>query len=146
MFYKKQNYISQQNVSVDFRRSDAWALKSHSEFDIITSNGLNIYEHDHVRVTDLYKVFYTALKPGGILITSFLTPPPTVSAESSWKNFNVFDLTKQKALFVDIIGVNWQAFRTETQTREQLELAGFKDITFIYDSQGMFPTVIAKKS
>jgi hypothetical protein len=33
------------------------------------------------------------------------------------------------------------------QTKEQLEKAGFKDIKFIYDSQGMFPTVvIARKS
>ena len=41
--------------------------------------------------------------------------------------------------------IGWQKFRTESQTREQLKEAGFRVLEVIYDSQGMFPTVIAAK-
>jgi len=34
---------------------------------------------------------------------------------------------------------------SEAQTRSQLEKAGFKTIKFIYDSQAMFPTIIARR-
>ncbi len=76
-------------------------------YDIITSNGLNIYQPNDEKLIDLYKKFYQALKPGGILITSFLTPPPSISTESTWKNFDLSDALKQKVLFSDIIQVNW---------------------------------------
>ena len=114
-------------------------------YDIITSNGLNIYQPNDEKVIDLYKKFYQALKPGGILITSFLTPPPSISTESTWKNFDLSDALKQKVLFSDIIQVNWQTFRTEAQTRLQLAKAGFKTIEFINDSCSIFPTVTAIK-
>ena len=47
---------------------------------------------------------------------------------------------------MDIIQAAWQAFRTEKQTRHQLETAGFSIVEVIYDSQGMFPTIVAKKN
>ena len=83
-----------------------------------------------------------------MLVTSFLTPPPTLSEDSPWRNYDPLEALKQNTLFSEVIGVQWQAFRTEGQTRAQLEQAGFTpdNIQFRYDSQGMFPTVIAKKS
>ena len=54
-------------------------------------------------------------------------------------------MAKQRALFAEIIQVKWNTFRSEALTRSQLETAGFSDLEFIYDSQGMFPTVVAKK-
>lgn len=136
----------QLNISeAEFIQSDAWKIQDREEFDVITSNGLNIYEYDDNKVIDLYKRFYQALKPQRILITSFLTPPPSLSKESSWKNVSPHDALKQKVIFSDIIGVTWQAFRTENKTCQQLEEAGFKVIEVIYDSQGIFPTVVAKK-
>jgi hypothetical protein len=69
-----------------------------------------------------------------------------MSADSTWKNFDMPDVIKQKAILVDIVQVMWQqAFRTESQTRQQLESAGFEVLEVIYDSQGMFPTVAARK-
>ncbi len=130
---------------VSFIRKNAWHLECNNEYDLITSNGLNIYEPDDQKVIGLYQQFYHALKPGGVLITSFLTPSPQASSESSWVNYNAKDVLKQKAIFTDIIEVNWQVFRTEHQTHEQLEAAGFCVYDIIYDSQGMFPTVVAKK-
>jgi SAM-dependent methyltransferase len=129
----------------EFSVEDAWKLKAENAFDILTSNGLNIYEKDDAKVTELYSCFANALKPGGVLITSFLTPPPVISKESTWRDFNPADLAKQKALFVDIIQAGWQCFRTETETREQLEKAGLKVLEVIYDKRGMFPTVVAQK-
>lgn len=130
---------------VDSLKKDAWDMGVNNEYDLLTSNGLNIYEKDDKRVIELYKSFWKALKPGGVLITSFLTPPPALSKESPWKEVNTQDAVKQKAIFSDIIQTGWQSFRTEVTTKQQLEQAGFRDIEFIYDRQHMFPTVIAKK-
>ncbi len=141
----KTKALKNQNTNINFYTKDAWNLSKNNEYDIITSNGLNIYEPDDQKVIKLYREFYNALKPNGILITSFLTPPPALSKESTWKNIKQEDAIKQKAIFSDIIGVSWQAFRTEEQTKLQLKTAGFSDIKFIYDSQGMFPTVLAYK-
>lgn len=141
----QSNCESLENVSASFHQRDAWDLRINDQFDFITSNGLNIYESDDDRVTDLYRNFYQSLKPNGTLITSFLTPPPGFTQQSTWKNVESADVIKQKTIFVDIIGVNWQAFRCEDQTRQQLEDAGFTHVNFLYDSQGMFPTVTAKK-
>ena len=142
----KKNATTKYNLTnVDFIKIDAWKLGAVEEYDIITSNGLNIYQPNDEKVIDLYKKFYQALKPGGILITSFLTPPPSISTESTWKNFDLSDALKQKVLFSDIIQVNWQTFRTEAQTRLQLAKAGFKTIEFINDSCSIFPTVTAIK-
>ena len=48
-------------------------------------------------------------------------------------------------MFADIIKAKWQNALTENQMRHQLEQAGFNQIEILYDSQGMFPTVIAKR-
>ncbi|MBM4827832.1 MULTISPECIES: SAM-dependent methyltransferase [Actinomycetes] len=59
-----------------FRHEDAWNLTAEAEFDLVVSNGLNMYESDPARLTDLYRAFHKALRPGGRLLISFLTPPP----------------------------------------------------------------------
>lgn len=144
--------LAQQNADLHnlqdvaaFSQQDAWSLEETSIFDLITSNGLNIYEKDDERVINLYKEFWKALKQDGILVTSFLTPPPTLSEESTWHGLIQEDLLKQKALFGDIIQAGWQSFRTEHQTRRQLGQAGFEVLEVIYDDCGCFPTIIAKK-
>lgn len=142
----KENAKNHNIPHADFIQNGAWTLNLEEEFDIMVSNGLNIYEYDDEKVTALYTQFYTALKPGGILITSFLTPPPTLHKDSPWKNLDPSDARKQKAIFTDIIGVSWQAFRTEETTRAQLKKAGFHTLDVIYDTQGIFPTIVAQKS
>nr|WP_197422119.1 class I SAM-dependent methyltransferase [Massilia sp. H27-R4] len=129
------------------RRQDAWAEQWQDKVDVLTSNGLNIYEPDDGRVTALYRSFHAALRPGGTLVTSFLTPPPTLSAQSPWKMSEIDPqaLALQFVLFVRVIEVKWSAFRTHDQTRAQLEQAGFTDIRFVDDRASMFPTVVAHK-
>lgn len=135
---------TKENFTTSFLKRDAWHLNVKGQYDILSSNGLNIYEKNDQKVVELYDQFYKALKPGGLLITSFLTPPP-LSQESPWRDYCLEDVLKQKALFGDIIEASWQSFRTESQTRQQLEEVGFKVTEVIYDTQHMFPTVVAKK-
>lgn len=126
---------------------NAWDISHSEKFDVITSNGLNIYEPSDERVTELYQVFYNALKSGGRLVTSFMTPPPSLTNKSSWC-MDLLDprlLRLQKIIFTHVIGTKWNALRTEDITLKQLEDAGFKNIQIIYDRAGMFPTVLATK-
>lgn len=132
---------------VSLRRGDAWSTGLNGEVDLLTSNGLNIYEPDNERVTALYRSFHDALKPGGTLVTSFLTPPPMLSPESPW-DMSALDpaaLAFQHLLFTRVIEARWNVFRTHVQTKAQLELAGFTAIKFIDDRARLFPTVIARK-
>ncbi|WP_367606954.1 class I SAM-dependent methyltransferase [Legionella sp. W05-934-2] len=130
---------------VSFLKKDAWQLAIDNQFDAITSNGLNIYEPKSNRVIDLYRQFYKALKPKGHLVTSFITPPPTLSSKSSWKIDNLDNFMKQAAIFTDIIQAGWQCFRSESETHQQLEEAGFSVKKVIYDEQCIFPTIVAQK-
>lgn len=127
---------------------DAWELPFEEEFDVVTSNGLSIYVFDDHRVEVLYGKFFAALKPGGQLITSTLTPPPTRAATSTWnmQAYKIEDMQLQKKIFSDILQVKWQAYRSFEQTKEQLEKVGFTDIYCIYDKAKIFPTVVARKS
>ena len=124
----------------EFYERNAWELNVHEEFDLITSNGLAMYEPDEERVIALYREFFKSLKPGGWLITSFLTPPP-------WKAdaVNFQDALLQKILFADILDCKWQTFRSEVSVKSQLDRAGFVDIEIVYDAAHIFPTIIGQK-
>jgi predicted O-methyltransferase YrrM len=130
---------------ISFIKRDAWQLEMHNAFHLITSNGLNFYEPNDDKVVALYRQFHQALKPQGVLVTSFLTPSPALSPQSSWLNYDPEAERKQRALFTDIVQGKWQAYRTEEQTRAQLEAVGFRVLEVIYDRQGMFPTMVAQK-
>lgn len=122
-------------------QADAWNLPQKEVFDLITSNGLNIYEPDEERVIALFQQFHQALKADGVLITSFLTPP------SEWNQESLIteDVAMQKLLFQTVLEPKFQIFRSQNETEGQLKKAGFHSIRMIKDSQGIFPTVIAKK-
>lgn len=126
-------------------RHDAWSLNLGAQVDVLTSNGLNIYQPDDERVIALYRAFFDGLKPGGTLVTSFLTPPPALSADSPWRDGDPELLAFQQMLFSRILNAKWSAFRTHAQTQAQLEKAGFSEIRFIDDRMHMFPTVVARK-
>ncbi len=62
-----QNLAREKEVkNVDFIQQDAWQMTVIDEFDVIASSGLNVYESDPQKVLELYKKFFTALKPGGL--------------------------------------------------------------------------------
>lgn len=126
-----------------FAQKDAWNLGIANAFDLITSNGLTIYEPDDDKVAAFYEQCYQALKPEGILLASFLTPP---LLEGKLNVFPTEDLLLQKILFMDIFESRWQCFRTTDKTLSLLKQAGFDEIEIIYDNAHLFPTAIAKKT
>ncbi len=138
-----QNY---QIDNVEFKQKNAWALDEENQFDLLLSNGLNIYEGDEEKLIKLYQNFYLALKPGGILITSFITPSPERTITSPWKKVDMAAAKKQQIIFGDIIQANWQHPLLEPEVIKQIEAAGFSITEVIYDSQGIFPTIIAQKA
>lgn len=129
------------------QQADAWKLELREPVDVLTSNGLNIYESCDVRVVELYRSFFAQIKPGGMLVTSFLTPPPTLDPHSEWRvdQINIEHLMHQKRVLVDTIGVAWQSYRSSEKKRKQLEAAGFVDIEILPDTAFLFPTVIARR-
>ena len=98
-------------------------------------------------MTSLYHAFARALKPGGTLVTSFLTPPPTVDPASPWhmRRIDRVALRLQKLVFAYILDARFQCYRTPVTTEAQLRAAGFTDIALTWDEARIFPTVTARK-
>jgi SAM-dependent methyltransferase len=131
---------------VTYLKRDAWNLRLENECDLISSNGLNIYEPDDDKVQALYAEFFKALKSGGKLVTSFLTYPPfDEKTEQNLSAVNQDHLWLQRILFADVVGTGWQCYRTSDQTRAQLCAVGFEKIEITYDQAHIFPTVVACK-
>lgn len=127
------------SVAAAFVQADAWSLPPGSQFDLITSNGLNIYVTNDENCVALYASFAKSLKPGGYLVMSFISPPET------WTPYDPSDLIAQRELFTQAVPVKWQCTRSEELTRSQLQAAGFKVDSIHYDEQRMFPAVLARK-
>lgn len=126
-------------VTAEFEQRDAWRLDSPHRWDLVTSNGLNIYIEDDEVCTRFYAGIAQALRPEGLFVMSFITPP------EQWKPYNGEDLEYQSFLFKEVMPVKWQCVRDENTTREQLAAAGFEVLTMEYDEQRMFPAVVARK-
>lgn len=127
-------------IDANFEKADAWSLPGGDErWDLVTSNGLNIYVDDDARCIDLYASFAKALKSGGHLVISFITPADT------WQPYSKDDLAMQRQIFAEAVPVKWQCVRSEQTTRAQLEAAGFSVVSVEYDTQRMFPAVLARK-
>lgn len=134
-------------VPCTFFQKNAWELEFKNEFDLITTNGLNIYEKDDSRVVALYRGLYQALKAGGKLICSALTPPPQATEQCEW-DFSRIDksnLEVSATLFRAVLQATWSNFRTSEKTCVQLAEAGFEKIEIYWDSRKMFPTFCAQK-
>jgi SAM-dependent methyltransferase len=130
-------------TDVETRQRDALALPEEAEFDTILSNGLNIYLGDP-DAERLYNSFHRALKPGGHLITSHLTPPPP-RAQDWTAAVHIPDALRQRHLLNEIAPAKWEThLRPSSQTVGQLERAGFS-VKVRSSRMGMFPTFVARK-
>ncbi|MDD9898788.1 MAG: methyltransferase domain-containing protein [Candidatus Melainabacteria bacterium] len=131
----------------EFMHANAWNLEYQDQFDILVSNGLNLYARSQEELIELYANFYKAIKPGGILLSSFLTPPPLIDPDSPWllANIKIADMVQQKLLFSDLIRAKWQFYRFEEETINDLKSVGFKDIEIVYDQNKIFPSFTAVK-
>ena len=102
--------------------------------DVLTSNGLNIYEPDDSRIVALYRAFHAVLHPGGQLVVSALTPPE----EWDFAGVDPDILVRSRGLLL-INGVTWSNYRSTQLTVEQLMVAGF-DVHGIHPGRhGVFP-------
>lgn len=128
-----------------FIKRDAWCLNISESFDLITSNGLNIYEPNTERLISFYQEIAKALRANGLFITSYLAHPDDEVRPPAQSSIDIQDALKQRAIFRDIIEAKWQCFQTEHTVRMQLQEAGFIVEEIIYDTQSLFPTVIAQK-
>ncbi len=126
-------------IKVDFEEKDAWELGSIERWDLITSNGLNIYVEDDRRCVALYQNIAAALRPEGFFIMSFITPP------DQWRPYDAEDLNFQQFLFKNALPVKWQSTKDEKTIEAQLSEAGLEILSVVYDNQRMFPTVLARK-
>ena len=132
---------------VSLRRGDAWNLDLSPEFDLITTNGLTIYESSEAKVADLYRRLAAGLVPGGLLVTSYLTPPPDLDRRSSWDpaEYDPEALRLESLIFRDICGATWQNHRTEAVLAPMFDDAGLDIERVIWDRARAFPTVLLRK-
>lgn len=114
---------------------------------LLSSNGLNVYEPDIDKLTELYRQFHLALKPGGKLVTSFLTYSSFNSEKSEWDmtKINPEAVLLQKIIFSDVLTPKWSSFCSSSEMHQQLASVGFKSISIIPDQAMLFPTVVAIK-
>lgn len=126
-------------VKAVFEQRDAWSLECSERWDLVTSNGLNIYVEDDQRCMELYRSIAQALRPGGLFVVSFITPP------NEWQPHNRDDLETQRFIFTEVVPVKWSCMRDEAKTRQQLRDAGFDLLTVRYDTQRMFPAVVVRR-
>lgn len=134
-------------TNVEFIQGDAWNLSFHEELDVITSSGLNVYESDPKKVLELYSGFFSALKPGGALITSILTYPPGESVETKWdlQKIPLEDLLMDQILHKDILDIKWRNFRSEDNLINEFQKVGFSKVSVHFDECRIFPTICAQK-
>ncbi len=135
-------------VPLEFRKEDGWSLKAREEFDVVLSNGLNIYVPEREKVIALYESILKTLKPGGTLVTSALTPPLSMGASCEWRHDEIDKtaLARQVGIFAHILKATWSNFCTTEEMFKRLQEAGFADIRVIPDRRNMFPTFIGHKN
>ena len=133
---------------VHFYERDAWNLGLKNVCDGIVCNGLTCYEPNETKQADLYRQFHEALKPGGFLVLSFLTPPPGIRHRCEWvlDKISLEDALLQKVLFFDVLNSCWQTFFTTDQIRSLVQSAGFTDVSFMFDEARLIPIALASKS
>lgn len=136
----------------EFIARDAWQLGVTAEFDLLVSNGLNMYESDPARLSELYANFASALRPGGRLLLSFLSPPPPPpwedpSRAGEWVKYGIDerDLRRELALFGDIIQAKYLNFTAESEITAQLSEASLEVMSVDYSPSGVLPIVSAVK-
>jgi len=123
-----------------FLQKDAWNLQMTEVADILVSNGLNMYEGSPEKLVSLYKQFSSALVQGGRLLLSFIPPP-----QGQLKGIAPEDFLIDRAIFNDIVEVNYLNFCSEEAIRAQLNEAGLDVERIVYNQHGLAPVLLATK-
>ena len=134
------------NILLECRHEDAWSLSAKEEFDLVASNGLNVYVPQREKVVALYESLLKTLKPGGTLVTSALTPPLN-SPMCEWNKAKINEtaLARQAGIFAHILQATWANYCTTEEMIARLTEAGAVNIQVIPDSANIFPTFVGRK-
>ena len=127
--------------NVNFVVADIFKVNVADKYDAVVSNGLNIYLKTNQQVKDFYQIVSDSLKSDGTLITSFLNDPSGVNIS----NINPINMSFAKNIFIDLLDIGWKKTHTEGEFVELLKECGFNTKEIIYDTDKMFPTVVAIK-
>lgn len=138
--YNLENYVK-------LIKKNALDLNFNEKFDVITSNGLNVYISEQDVLDKLYEAFYKSLKPGGSLIMGVLTRSPYDNKESDWLIHDLphEDIVMEQVLFQDILETKWRNFKKIEEVQKDLQRIGFSHIEIDYDKHHIFPTFISTK-
>ncbi len=141
-----QPLVDQRKVNLLLLKKNIWLLEDRNQHDLIISNRLSVLEADSQKILGLFEKYYAALKRNGIFISSFFTPSPLHNLHTSpWKNVDVNDVLTEHSIFVDIMDFR-PATRPEGKMIMLLEKAGFEIVDIFYDTQCIYPTIIARKA
>eukprot|EP00123_Amoebidium_parasiticum_P004313 comp15590_c1_seq1/m.12699 comp15590_c1_seq1/g.12699 ORF comp15590_c1_seq1/g.12699 comp15590_c1_seq1/m.12699 type:complete len:342 (-) comp15590_c1_seq1:101-1126(-) len=138
---------------VELHITDAWALPYENTFNLLSSNGLNLYVDDDQKRLELYGSFYKALAPGGVLVTSMFNFPKGVMKVAPEEEEEGFDPSlpdpdaqeEANLVFRDVIRAGWRNFRPPSFTVKQLKMAGFETVEIEWDRHRRMPTFVARK-
>lgn len=126
--------------NVNYIVKDVFKMGVENHYDAVISNGLNIYLKTNDEVQKFFQILSNSLKRKGILISSFIASLEGSNIRSTE------DAKFGKQIFADILNVTWTKTHMEVEFREILSSCGFDIKEIIYDSQKMFPTVVAIKN
>lgn len=130
------------DISFDFKTTGFDKAELKHQFDLIESNGMNIYLRQTAELAELYQQLHTLLKSGGTLVISAMTP------ENEWESDNSANFaarkTLQKRIYNDTINVNWVNNVSTEESKELLLSAGFNSVKVYPDRYNMFPTFLAQ--
>lgn len=147
--HQAKEYSKTKNLynNCEFYQADAWNLNMKEKFDLIITDGLTIYEPNNSKIVQLYREFYKALQPQGLLLTSFLTFPPTPGITTEWEldQINKEALLLEKIIVIDILQSTWTSFRSTNRVKAQLQEAGFRILEIFYDKAHILPIILAAK-
>lgn len=145
-----KEYSKRKNLqnNCEFYQADASNLNIEEKFDLITTDGFTIYESSNNNIVKLYRKFFKALRPNRVLLTSFLTPPPTPGNSTEWKmdEINQEHLFLEKIIVNDILNSSWINFRNTNLVIAQLKEAGFSILEIFYDKGHISPVILARKN
>jgi len=123
--------------------ANAWKFNKVNYFDMIVSNGLTIYEHNDDKVEELFRKFYTMLKPGGQIITSTLLPYYEWNATED--EIDLETMVTKLIIKANFVFEGFGEGRGVKRVFELLMRAGFNDLKYVNDSKNVFPTIRAIK-
>ena len=138
---------SKDKSKIRFINLDLLKFDKKNTYDLVVSNGLNLYISNIDILNKMFSILFNSLKANGYLITSFLSLPAVLSDKSPWdmEKINLDLLAHQELIFKEILNVSWANYQSFNEFKALLREIGFQEIRIIWDVQKMFPTIIAQK-